>query len=125
MIIVDLGNNAEGLHHAAEELIGSGNLFRMGDRSELRAILLDVNPEVRGPQLILERACPEMLIELFKIEVPEIAEQTSSRSAVQPGMPGSRAKIAVKTNDGRIDPIGACVGMRGSRVQAVSGELAQ
>jgi N utilization substance protein A len=70
----------------------------------------------------LSRACPEMLVELFKIEVPEISEEVIEiRGAARD--PGSRAKIAVKTNDGRIDPVGACVGMRGSRVQAVSGEL--
>lgn len=118
-IIVDLGNNAEGLL-PREELVGR-EVFRVGDR--VRAILQDVRPEARGPQLFLSRACPEMLIELFKIEVPEIAEQVIEiRAAARD--PGSRAKIAVKTNDGRIDPIGACVGMRGSRVQAVSGELA-
>ena len=78
--------------------------------------------ESRGPQLILSRACPEMLIELFKIEVPEIPEEVIQiRAAARD--PGSRAKIAVKTNDQRIDPVGACVGMRGSRVQAVSNEL--
>jgi N utilization substance protein A len=71
---------------------------------------------------LLSRACKEMLIELFKIEVPEISEQVIEiRAAARD--PGSRAKIAVKTNDGRIDPVGACVGMRGSRVQAVSNEL--
>ena len=92
----------------------------MGERA--RAILQDVRPEARGPQLFLSRACPEMIIELFKIEVPEISEQVIEiRSAARDA--GSRAKITVKTNDGRIDPVGACVGMRGSRVQAVSGEL--
>ncbi|WP_101757643.1 transcription termination factor NusA [Oceanicoccus sp. KOV_DT_Chl] len=117
-IIVDLGNNAEGLL-PREELVGR-EVFRMGDR--VRAILQDVRPEVRGPQLFLSRACPEMLIELFKVEVPEISEEVIEiRAAARD--PGSRAKIAVKTNDGRIDPVGACVGMRGSRVQAVSGEL--
>src|SRR5690606_1265056 len=74
------------------------------------------------PQLYLSRACPEMLIELFKIEVPEISEEVISLRAAARD-PGSRAKIAVSTNDGRIDPVGACVGMRGSRVQAVSNEL--
>lgn len=117
-IIVDLGNNAEGVM-PREELVGR-EVFRVGDR--VRAILLRVDPEARGPQLILSRACSQMLIELFRIEVPEIAEQVIEiRAAARD--PGSRAKIAVKTNDGRIDPIGACVGMRGSRVQAVSGEL--
>lgn len=118
-IIVDLGNNAEALM-PREELVGR-EVFRVGDR--VRAILLDIRPDARGPQLFLSRACPEMLVELFKIEVPEVSEQVIEiRAAARD--PGSRAKIAVKTNDGRIDPIGACVGMRGSRVQAVSGELA-
>ena len=117
-IIVDLGNNAEGLM-PREELVGR-EVFRMGDR--VRAILQDVRSEVRGPQLFLSRACSDMLIELFKVEVPEISEEVIEiRSAARD--PGSRAKLAVKTNDGRIDPVGACVGMRGSRVQAVSGEL--
>ncbi len=117
-IIVDLGNNAEGLL-PREELVGR-EVFRMGDRA--RAILQDVRPEARGPQLFLSRACSEMLIELFKVEVPEISEEVIEiRAAARDA--GSRAKIAVKTNDGRIDPVGACVGMRGSRVQAVSGEL--
>lgn len=92
----------------------------MNDR--IRALLMDVRPEARGPQLYLSRACPEMLVELFKIEVPEIAEEVISLKAAARD-PGSRAKIAVSTNDGRIDPVGACVGMRGSRVQAVSNEL--
>ena len=118
-IIVDLGNNAEGLM-PREELVGR-EIFRMNDR--IRALLVEVRPDARGPQLYLSRACPEMLIELFKIEVPEIAEEVISlRGAARD--PGSRAKIAVATNDGRIDPVGACVGMRGSRVQAVSNELA-
>ena len=75
-----------------------------------------------GHKLILSRTSSEFLIELFKIEVPEIAEETIEiRGAARD--PGQRAKIAVKTNDGRIDPVGACVGMRGARVQAVSNEL--
>jgi N utilization substance protein A len=117
-IIVDLGNNAEGLLPRGE-LIGR-ETFRINDR--VRAILHEINSESRGPQLILSRACKEMLIELFKIEVPEISEGVIQiRSAARD--PGSRAKIAVKTGDQRIDPVGACVGMRGSRVQAVSNEL--
>ena len=117
-IIVDLGGNAEAIL-PRENLVGR-ELFRMNDRA--RAVLLEIRQDQRGPQLILSRSCPEMLIELFKIEVPEIAEQVIEiRAAARD--PGSRAKIAVKTNDGRIDPVGACVGMRGSRVQAVSGEL--
>ena len=117
-IIVDLGNNAEGLM-PRDQLVGR-EIFRMGDR--VRAHLKDIRSETRGPQLLLSRACPEMLIELFKIEVPEISEEVISLKAAARD-PGSRAKIAVYTNDGRIDPVGACVGMRGSRVQAVSNEL--
>ena len=117
-VIVDLGNNAEGLL-PREQLVGR-ETYRVNDR--VRAILMEISPESRGPQLIMSRTCPEMLIELFKIEVPEISEEVIEiRSAARD--PGSRAKIAVKTNDGRIDPVGACVGMRGSRVQAVSNEL--
>jgi transcription termination/antitermination protein NusA len=118
-IIVDLGNNAEGL--LTREHLIPRETFRVGDR--LRALLHEVKPDNRGPQLFLTRTAPRMLIELFKIEVPEVAEQIIEiRGAARD--PGSRAKIAVRTNDGRIDPVGACVGMRGSRVQAVSGELA-
>lgn len=118
-VIVDLGNNAEARlsrdHMIAREAV------RVGDR--VRAYLFDAHYEAKGPQLFLTRTAPEMLIELFKIEVPEIGEQVIEIKAAARD-PGSRAKIAVKTNDGRIDPIGACVGMRGSRVQAVSSELA-
>jgi N utilization substance protein A len=117
-VIVDLGNNAEGLL-SRDHLVGR-ETFRVGDR--IRAVLKEVHPEARGPQLMMSRTCAEMLIELFKIEVPEIAEQVIDiRGAARD--PGLRAKIAVKTNDGRIDPVGACVGIRGSRVQAVSSEL--
>jgi len=117
-IIVDLGGNAEGLLPRGE-LVGR-EVFRMNDR--VRAVLADVLPEARGPQLLLSRARPEMLVELFKIEVPEISEEVISLKGAARD-PGSRAKIAVHTNDGRIDPVGACVGMRGARVQAVSNEL--
>ncbi|MET4162494.1 N utilization substance protein A [Marinobacterium sp. MBR-111] len=117
-IIVDLGNNAEALL-PRENLIPRES-FRMGDR--VRAVLQEVRSEGRGPQLVLSRTSNAMLIELFSIEVPEVAEDVIEiRAAARD--PGARAKIAVKTNDGRIDPIGACVGMRGSRVQAVSNEL--
>lgn len=118
-IIMDLGNNAEA-SIPREDLIPR-EAVRPGDR--IRAYLKEVKPEVtRGPQLFLSRTAPELLIELFKIEVPEINEGmidiiNGARD------PGARAKIAVKANDPRIDPIGACVGMRGSRVQAVSNEL--
>jgi N utilization substance protein A len=117
-VLVDLGNNAEGIL-PREELVGR-EVFRVNDR--VRAILQGINSENRGPQLFLSRKCNEMLIELFRIEVPEVSEQVIEiRGAARDQ--GSRAKIAVKTNDGRIDPIGACVGMRGARVQAVSNEL--
>lgn len=118
-VIVDLGNNAEGFM-SRDDLVGR-EAFRVSDR--VRAILVGIRDDVRGPQLALSRACNEMLIELFSIEVPEISEEIIEIRATARD-PGSRAKIAVKTNDGRIDPVGACVGMRGSRVQAVSGELA-
>lgn len=117
-LILDLGANAEAMMHR-EDLLPR-EAFRPGDR--IRAYLKDVINEDRGPQLILSRTCNEMLIELFKIEVPEVGEGIIEiKSAARE--PGVRAKIAVKTNDGRIDPVGACVGMRGARVQAVSNEL--
>ncbi len=117
-VIVDLGSNAEGLL-PREELVGR-EVFRVNDR--VRAILLEIRPEGRGPVLLLSRKSNDMLLQLFSIEVPEIAEQVIEIRAVARDS-GSRAKIAVKTNDGRMDPIGACVGMRGARVQAVSNEL--
>ena len=118
-IILDMGGNAEALL-PREEMIPR-EAFRVNDR--LRAYLYEVRDEKRGPQLLVSRTRPEFLVELFKIEVPEIGEEVIEiKGAARDA--GSRAKIAVKTNDGRIDPIGACVGMRGSRVQAVSNELA-
>tara|TARA_S200000501_G_scaffold378849_1_gene444182 strand:+ start:968 stop:2455 length:1488 start_codon:yes stop_codon:yes gene_type:complete len=118
-VIVDLGNNAEAL--LPRDQMIPRETFRISDR--LRALLVDVRSEQRGPQLFLSRTSPDMLIELFKIEVPEIAEEVIEIKAAARD-PGSRAKIVVSTNDGRIDPVGACVGMRGSRVQVVSNELA-
>jgi N utilization substance protein A len=118
-LIVDLGGGVEAFV-PREEMIPREEV-RVEDR--LRGYLYAVNPQIRGPQLLMSRTRPEMLVELFKIEVPEIGEELIEiKSAARD--PGSRAKIAVKTNDGRIDPIGACVGMRGARVQAVSSELA-
>ena len=117
-VIVDLGNNAEAL--LAREHIIPRESFRVGTR--MRALLKEIRSENRGPQLILSRTAPEMLIELFRIEVPEIAEGLIDVMAAARD-PGSRAKIAVRSKDKRIDPQGACIGMRGSRVQAVSGEL--
>ena len=118
-IIVDLGSNAEAL--LPRDQMIPRETFRIGDR--MRALLTDVRSEQRGPQLFLSRTSPDMLIELFKIEVPEISEEVINIKAAARD-PGSRAKIVVSTNDGRIDPVGACVGMRGSRVQVVSNELA-
>ena len=117
-VILDLGNNAEAFI-PREEMIPR-EAVRSGDR--LRAYLQKVSPEARGPQLFLSRTAPELLIELFKIEVPEINEGMIELISGARD-PGSRAKIAVRAHDQRIDPIGACVGMRGSRVQAVSNEL--
>ncbi|QIE02080.1 transcription termination factor NusA [Buchnera aphidicola] len=117
-IMLDLGNNAEALI-LREGMLPREN-FRPGDR--IRGILYGVYPESRGSQLFISRSKTEMLIELFRIEVPEIGEEIIEIKAAARD-PGSRAKIAVKTNDKRIDPVGACVGMRGARVQAVSSEL--
>ncbi|KHL69453.1 transcription elongation protein NusA [Pseudomonas flexibilis] len=116
--IVDLGNNAEALLPREETI--PREIFRVGGR--VRALLKEIRSENRGPQLILSRTDPKMLIELFRIEVPEIAEELIEVMAASRD-PGSRAKIAVRSKDKRIDPQGACIGMRGSRVQAVSGEL--
>ncbi|ELI8221287.1 transcription termination/antitermination protein NusA [Yersinia enterocolitica] len=117
-IALDLGNNAEAVINR-EDMLPREN-FCPGDR--IRGVLYDVRPEARGAQLFVSRSRPEMLIELFRIEVPEIGEELIEIKAAARD-PGSRAKIAVKTNDKRIDPVGACVGMRGARVQAVSSEL--
>lgn len=117
-IIIDLGGKAEAFLPRAEML--PHEMFRPNDR--VRAYLYDITPQSRGPQLFVSRTRNEMLIELFRIEVPEIGENIIDIKAAARD-PGNRAKIAVKTNDGRIDPIGACVGMRGARVQAVSSEL--
>ncbi|MGJ8682540.1 transcription termination factor NusA [Paraglaciecola sp.] len=117
-VIIDLGNNAEGVIYRDDML--PRETFRPGDR--VRGLLYVIRPEARGAQLFISRTHPDMLVELFRIEVPEIAEETLEIKGAARD-PGSRAKIAVKTNDKRLDPVGACVGMRGSRVQAVSGEL--
>ncbi|PVZ89049.1 transcription termination/antitermination protein NusA [Serratia sp. S1B] len=117
-IALDLGNNAEAVI-GREDMLPREN-FRPGDR--IRGVLYAVRPEARGAQLFVSRSSPDMLKELFRIEVPEIGEEVIEIKAAARD-PGSRAKIAVKTNDKRIDPVGACVGMRGARVQAVSSEL--
>ena len=117
-VIVDLGNNAEG-YLARDQMLPKEN-FRLKER--VSGILDSVNNEMRGAQLLLSRTCPEMLISLFRKEVPEIGEEIIEIKGAARD-PGVRAKIAVKTNDHRIDPVGACVGMRGTRVQAVTGEL--
>jgi transcription termination/antitermination protein NusA len=117
-ILLDLGNNAEAL--VPREHVIPRESVRTGDR--LRGYLFDVRAEAKGPQLFVSRTAPELLIELFKLEVPEVGEGLIQILGAARD-PGARAKIAVRTKDARIDPVGACVGMRGSRVQAVSNEL--
>jgi N utilization substance protein A len=117
-VILDLGSNAEAVILRDDQLPREN--FRPGDR--VRGLLYAVKPEARGFQLFITRSKPEMLAELFRVEVPEIGEELIELKCAARD-PGSRAKIAVKSNDKRIDPVGACVGMRGARVQAVSGEL--
>jgi N utilization substance protein A len=114
-VFLDLGGNAEAFI-GREHMIPKESV-RVGDR--LRGYLYEIRSEPRGPQLFISRTMPELLIELFKLEVPEVGEGLIEiRAAARD--PGLRAKIAVKAKDTRIDPVGACVGMRGSRVQAVS-----
>ena len=117
-MILDLGGNAEAII-LREEMIPRESV-RSGDR--IRGYLYDVRAEPRGPQLFVSRTRPELLIELFKLEVPEVGEGLIKIIGAARD-PGLRAKIAVRSMDPRIDPVGACVGMRGSRVQAVSNEL--
>ena len=117
-VFLDLGNNADAII-PREDMIPR-EAVRPGDR--IRGYLKEIRTDVRGPQLFVSRSAPEFLIELFKIEVPEVGEELIDIMGASRD-PGSRAKIAVRSNDPRIDPVGACVGMRGSRVQAVSNEL--
>ncbi|MEC7891463.1 MAG: transcription termination/antitermination protein NusA, partial [Pseudomonadota bacterium] len=114
----DLGENAEA-SLPRRDLV-QGEIYRVGDR--IKGILEESVRENRGAQLVLSRSSKDMVTELFKLEVPEIAEEVIQIRSVARDS-GARTKIAVKTNDVRIDPVGACVGMRGSRVQAVSNEL--
>ncbi|KAE9527451.1 transcription termination factor NusA [Testudinibacter aquarius] len=118
VIQLDLGNQAEAVI-MKEDMLPREN-FRPGDR--VRGVLYQIKPESKGAQLFVTRAKPEMIIELFRIEVPEIGEELIEIKGAARD-PGSRAKIAVKSNDRRIDPVGACVGMRGARVQAITNEL--
>ena len=118
-IFVDLGNNAEGFISRSDMI--PREALKPQDR--VKAFLKDVRSEQRGPQLFLSRTAPEFLIELFKLEVPEVGQGTIEILAAARDA-GVRAKIAVRSNEPRIDPVGACVGMRGSRVQAVSNEIA-
>jgi len=118
-IYIDLGNNAEAFV-GREEMIPR-EAVRPGDR--LRGYLREVRTELRGPQLFVSRTAPELLVELFKLEVPEVGQDLIEILGAARD-PGLRAKIAVLSNDPRLDPVGACVGMRGSRVQTVSNELA-
>lgn len=118
-VYLDLGNNADAIIPREDMILREA--VRPGDR--IRGYLKEINTEVRGPQLFVSRTEPRFLIELFKIEVPEVGEGLIEIVAASRD-PGLRAKIAVKSNEPRIDPVGACVGMRGSRVQAVSNEIA-
>jgi N utilization substance protein A len=118
-VSLDLGGNAEAIIYR-EEMIPR-EAVRAGDR--LRGYLKEVRSETRGPQLFVSRVAPEFLVELFKLEVPEVGQGLIDIVGAARD-PGLRAKIAVRSNDPRIDPVGACVGMRGSRVQTVSTELA-
>ncbi|MBI3171923.1 MAG: transcription termination/antitermination protein NusA, partial [Hydrocarboniphaga effusa] len=118
-IIVDLGGSTEGIIPREQSI--PREPLRPGDR--VRGYLYEVKSEMRGPQLFLTRTSPKLLVELFKLEVPEIAQGLIELKGAARD-PGLRAKVAVKAKDKRIDPIGACVGMRGSRVQSVSNELA-
>jgi N utilization substance protein A len=118
-VIVDLGGNAEAI--IPREHLIPREPARPGDR--IRGYLYEVSPQVRGPQLFMSRTSPRYLMELFKLEVPEIAQGLIELKGAARD-PGLRAKIAVQAKDKRIDPVGACVGMRGSRVQSVSNELA-
>ena len=118
-VILDVGGNVEA-KIAREDLLPRES-FRIGER--VRGYLKDVRTESRGPQLFVSRAAPEFLIALFTLEVPEINQGIIEIKGAARD-PGSRAKIAVKSKDARIDPVGACVGMRGARVQSVTNELA-
>jgi N utilization substance protein A len=118
-VYIDLGGNAEGF--VPRDQMVPREPVRPQDR--IKALLTDVHSEPRGPQLFMTRTSPQFLIELFKIEVPEVGQGLIDILGAARD-PGLRAKIAVKSNDNRIDAVGACVGMRGSRVQAVSNELA-
>ena len=117
-VFVDLGGNAEAFIPKDKAI--PRDVLRPGDR--VRGYLLDVRAEQRGPQLFISRTAPEFMIELFKLEVPEVGQGLVEIKAAARD-PGDRAKIAVLAHDHRTDPIGACIGMRGSRVQAVSNEL--
>jgi len=118
VIVVDFGSSVEGLL-PREQLIPR-EIVRIKDR--IRSYLEDVRREGKGPQLALSRRHPQMLVKLFELEVPEVAEHIIDIKSVARD-PGGRSKMAVKSNDKRIDPKGTCIGMRGSRVQAVSNEL--
>jgi len=118
-IYVDLGSNAEGFVPRTDMIPRE----QVKPQDRVKAFLKEVRSEPRGPQLFLTRTAPEFLIELFKLEVPEVGQGLIQILGAARD-PGVRAKIAVKSNEPRIDPVGACVGMRGSRVQAVSNEIA-
>lgn len=117
-IIVDIGNNAEGLIKK-KDLIPKDS-FKIGDK--IKAYFLEISKDINGPEIILNRTSENLIIELFKIEIPEINENIIEIKSIA-REPGIKTKISVKTNDGRLDPIGTCIGIRGSRIQAISNEL--
>ncbi len=117
-LYIDLGSNAEGFVPRTDMIPRE----QAKPQDRVKAFLKEVRSEPRGPQLFLTRTAPEFLIELFKLEVPEVGQGLIEILGAARD-PGVRAKIAVRSNDPRIDPVGACVGMRGSRVQAVSNEV--
>lgn len=118
VVIIDLGENAEAILPRTDTL--PREIFRVGDR--VKAVLAEIREDKRGKTLMLSRTANSFLAQLFKLEVPEIQEEVIEIMHIARD-PGNRAKVAVKTSDGRIDPVGACVGVRGSRVQGISDEL--
>jgi transcription termination/antitermination protein NusA len=117
-VYIDMGDNAEAIIPKDKRIPRES--IRVGDR--IRGLLFDVRSEVRGPQLFVSRTAPEFMIELFRLEVPEVGQGLVEIKACARD-PGDRAKMAVRAKDSRTDPLGACIGMRGARVQAVTNEL--
>jgi len=117
-IIFDFNNNVEGILKKTDSI--PKEILRPGDK--IKSYFIDISKDNKGPELILSRTCNNMIIELFKLEIPEINEGTIEIKDIA-REPGVRSKISVKTNDSRLDPIGTCIGIKGSRIQAISNEL--